>query len=453
MFDKILIANRGEIAVRVIRACKEMGIATVAVFSEADASALHVQLADEAVCVGQPKPQDSYLNMFNILSTACKTNAKAIHPGFGFLSENSRFAGMCAECGIKFIGPSADVISKMGDKATARRIMKKAGVPIIPGTDGVVAGYEEAAAFAREYGPPVMIKATAGGGGKGIRVVRDMDKLEESYYQASAEAKAAFGNDGVYLEKMIENAKHIEVQILADSFGNTIHLGERDCSVQRRNQKLLEEAPAVCLNEKTRRGICEAAVRAAKAVGYESAGTIEFLYDKSGRFYFMEMNTRIQVEHPVTEMVTGVDIVKEQLKIAAGEKLGLAQKDVKRDGHAIECRVNAENARMNFAPSPGVVEYLFVPGGFGVRVESGVFAGYSIPPFYDSMIAKVIAHGADRAEAIAKMRRALGEFVIEGVENNIDFQLEILEEEEYISGAFDTGFVQRMLDISRRRIQ
>jgi len=446
MFDKILIANRGEIAVRVIRACKELGVGTVAVFSEADASALHVQLADEAVCVGPPRPQDSYLNMYNILSTACKIGAQAIHPGFGFLSENQRFAGICAECGIKFIGPPAGVIGKMGDKATARRIMKAAGVPVIPGTDGVVPDFGGARAFALDNGLPVMIKATAGGGGKGIRLVRDMDKLEEAFYQAGAEAKAAFGNGGVYLEKLIENAKHIEVQILADGHGNVIHLGERDCSVQRRNQKLLEEAPAACLDERTRREIRGAAVRAAKAADYESAGTIEFLYDNSGHFYFMEMNTRIQVEHPVTEMVTGIDIVKEQLRIAAGDKLSFSQDDVKFTGHAIECRVNAENARMNFAPSPGTIEYLFVPGGFGVRVDSSVYAGYVIPPYYDSMIAKVIAHGAGREEAIARMQRALGEFVIEGVESNIDFQLEILEAEEYRSGGYDTGFIQRMLE-------
>ncbi len=438
LFKKILIANRGEIAVRVIRACKELGIATVAVFSEADKNALHVQLADEAVCVGPPKSRDSYLNMYNILSAACKTKAAAIHPGFGFLAENSVFAGMCEECNIKFIGPSGSVIAKMGDKAAARAVMESAGVPVIPGC-GIIAEFGEAKAFAKAAGYPVVIKAAAGGGGKGIRIVREPSALEDAFYAAKNEALAAFSDDRVYMEKLIENAKHIEVQVLADRYGNIIHLGERDCSVQRRNQKLLEEAPAICLTDAVKAEIGKAAVNAAAAAGYENAGTIEFLYGADRRFYFMEMNTRIQVEHPVTEMVTGIDIVKEQIKIACGERLSVTQDDVRFLGHAIECRVNAENIKAGFAPSPGRINYLFIPGGYGVRVDSGVFAGYTIPPFYDSMIAKVIAHGATRDEAIARMRRALSEFIIEGVENNIDLQMDILSDEDFLAGTFHTG--------------
>ena len=401
MFQKILIANRGEIAVRIIRACREMGIQTVAVFSEPDRDALHTQLADEAVCIGPAKAQDSYLNMQNIISAAVATKAQAIHPGFGFLAENSIFAGMCAECNIKFIGPDSSIIDAMGNKSNARELMIKAGVPVIPGSDGVVENAEKAKEVAKRLGYPVMVKASAGGGGKGIRIVRSEDELEDAYESAKSETKAAFGDDTMYMEKVIENARHIEIQILGDEHGNVIHLGERDCSLQRRNQKVLEESPSPVLPEETRKAMGEAAVRAAKAVGYKSAGTIEFLYDREGKFYFMEMNTRIQVEHPVTEMVTGIDIVKEQIKIAEGSVLDIKQSDVKITGHAIECRINAENPDRNFAPSPGTIDYLLVPGGtLGVRVDSAVYAGCSILPYYDSMIAKVITYGNTRAEAV-----------------------------------------------------
>lgn len=444
MFQKILIANRGEIAVRIIRACREMGIQTVAVFSEPDRDALHTQLADEAVCIGPAKAQDSYLNMQNIISAAVATKAQAIHPGFGFLSENSIFAGMCAECNIKFIGPDSSIIDAMGNKSNARELMIKAGVPVIPGSDGVVENAEKAKEVAKKLGYPVMVKASAGGGGKGIRIVRSEDELEDAYESAKSETKAAFGDDTMYMEKVIENARHIEIQILGDEHGNVIHLGERDCSLQRRNQKVLEESPSPVLPEETRKAMGEAAVRAAKAVGYKSAGTIEFLYDREGKFYFMEMNTRIQVEHPVTEMVTGIDIVKEQIKIAEGSVLDIKQSDVKIKGHAIECRINAENPDRNFAPSPGTIDYLLVPGGtLGVRVDSAVYAGCSILPYYDSMIAKVITYGNTRAEAIEKMRRCLYEFVIEGVDTNIEFQEKILTNEKYLEGLFDTGFIAR----------
>ena len=444
MFQKILIANRGEIAVRIIRACREMGIQTVAVFSEPDRDALHTQLADEAVCIGPAKAQDSYLNMQNIISAAVATKAQAIHPGFGFLAENSIFAGMCAECNIKFIGPDSSIIDAMGNKSNARELMIKAGVPVIPGSDGVVENAEKAKEVAKRLGYPVMVKASAGGGGKGIRIVRSEDELEDAYESAKSETKAAFGDDTMYMEKVIENARHIEIQILGDEHGNVIHLGERDCSLQRRNQKVLEESPSPVLPEETRKAMGEAAVRAAKAVGYKSAGTIEFLYDREGKFYFMEMNTRIQVEHPVTEMVTGIDIVKEQIKIAEGSVLDIKQSDVKITGHAIECRINAENPNRNFAPSPGTIDYLLVPGGtLGVRVDSAVYAGCSILPYYDSMIAKVITYGNTRAEAIEKMRRCLYEFVIEGVDTNIEFQEKILTNEKYLEGLFDTGFIAR----------
>lgn len=442
MFNKILIANRGEIAVRIIRACREMGIATVAVFSEPDREALHTQLADEAVCIGPARSADSYLNMQNIISAAVLTKAQAIHPGYGFLSENSTFAAMCEECNIKFIGPDSEIIDKMGNKSNARELMISAGVPVIPGSDGVVDNVEKAYETADRLGYPVMVKASAGGGGRGIRIVRTKDELAEAYETAKSETKSAFGDDTMYMEKVIEHARHIEIQILGDNFGNIIHLGERDCSLQRRNQKVLEEAPSPALSAETRKKMGEAAVRAAKFVGYKSAGTIEFLYDKDGNFYFMEMNTRVQVEHPITEMVTGVDIVKEQIKIAAGEKLQYSQKDIQIKGHAIECRINAENPEKNFIPSPGTIDYLLMPGGgIGVRVDSAVYAGYTISPYYDSMIAKVITCGRTRKEAIAKMYRALYEFVIEGVETNIDFQETILFNKKYIEGEFDTSFI------------
>ncbi len=446
MFSKILIANRGEIAVRIIRACREMGIQTVAVHSDIDQDCLHAQLADEAICIGPAKSTESYLNMQNILSAAVATGAQAIHPGFGFLAENSTFASMCEECNIKFIGPRASVIDAMGNKANARALMIAAGVPVIPGSSGTLETLEDAKREASRLGYPVMVKASAGGGGKGIRVVRNEEALEKAYESAKSETKAAFGDDTLYMEKLIENARHIEIQILGDAFGNVVHLGERDCSLQRRNQKVLEECPSPALDEATRAAMGEAAVRAAKAVGYESAGTIEFLYDTDGKFYFMEMNTRIQVEHPVTEMVTGIDIVKEQIRIAEGTPLSFTQKDVVIRGHAIECRINAENPEKGFAPSPGTINYLLVPGGgLGVRIDSAIYPGYTIPPFYDSMIAKVITYGNTRAEAIEKMRRCLYEFLISGVDTNIEFQEKILTNEQYQKGLFDTSFISKVI--------
>ena len=445
MLERILIANRGEIAVRIIRACREMGIHTIAVFSEPDRDALHTQLADEAVCIGPARGSDSYLNMQNIISTAVLRKAQGIHPGFGFLAENSTFATMCEECNIKFIGPDPKTIDEMGNKSNARQLMIKADVPVIPGSDGIVNGIDEAYKVAEELGYPVIVKASAGGGGKGIRIVREKAELEKAFESAQSETIAAFGDDSMYMEKLIENARHIEVQILGDNFGNVIHLGERDCSMQRRNQKVLEEAPSPALSEEIRKKMGEAAIRAAKIVGYKGAGTIEFLYDESSeKFYFMEMNTRIQVEHPVTEMITGIDIVKEQIRIASNEPLSVTQEDVVFKGHAIECRINAENPSKNFAPSPGKIDYLLMPGGgLGLRVDSAVYAGYTIPPFYDSMIAKVITYGSDRNEAIAKMKRALEEFVIHGIDTNIEFQEAILNNKLYLEGKFDTSFIGR----------
>ena len=446
MFDKILIANRGEIAVRIIRACREMGIKTVAVFSEPDREALHTQLADEAVCIGSAKVGDSYLDMNNIISAAVEKQAQAIHPGFGFLSENSMFAGVCKDCNIKFIGPKGSVIDALGNKANARQMMINAGVPVIPGSDGVLADVEQAYEMADKLGYPVIVKASAGGGGKGIRIVRKKEELKEAFLSAQSETKAAFGDDSMYMEKLIEGARHIEVQILGDSFGNVIHLGERDCSLQRKNQKVLEETPCEVLSESTRVKICDSAVRAAKAAGYENAGTIEFLYDEdSDKYYFMEMNTRVQVEHPITEMVTGVDIVKEQIRIAAGEKLLYTQDDIKISGHAIECRINAENPSRNFAPCPGTIDYLLMPsGGLGLRVDSAIYQGYEIPPYYDSMLAKVIVHGRDRDEAISKMKRALYEFVIEGVDTNIEYQNKILNNKQFEKCQYNTSFLENV---------
>ena len=444
MFDKILIANRGEIAVRIIRACREMGIKTVAVFSEPDREALHTQLADEAVCIGSAKVGDSYLDMNNIISAAVEKQAQAIHPGFGFLSENSMFAGVCKDCNIKFIGPKGSVIDALGNKANARQMMINAGVPVIPGSDGILADVEQAYEMADKLGYPVIVKASAGGGGKGIRIVRKKEELKEAFLSAQSETKAAFGDDSMYMEKLIEGARHVEVQILGDSFGNVIHLGERDCSLQRKNQKVLEETPCEVLSESTRAKICDSAVRAAKAAGYENAGTIEFLYDEdSDKYYFMEMNTRVQVEHPITEMVTGVDIVKEQIRIAAGEKLLYTQDDIKISGHAIECRINAENPSRNFAPCPGTIDYLLMPsGGLGLRVDSAIYQGYEIPPYYDSMLAKLIVHGNNREEAIAKMKSALGEMIIQGVDTNVDYQFEIMNDPDYQKGVFDIGFLE-----------
>ncbi len=446
MFDKILIANRGEIAVRIIRACREMGIKTVAVFSEPDREALHTQLADEAVCIGSAKVGDSYLDMNNIISAAVEKQAQAIHPGFGFLSENSMFAGVCKDCNIKFIGPKGSVIDALGNKANARQMMINAGVPVIPGSDGILADVEQAYEMADKLGYPVIVKASAGGGGKGIRIVRKKEELKEAFLSAQSETKAAFGDDSMYMEKLIEGARHVEVQILGDSFGNVIHLGERDCSLQRKNQKVLEETPCEVLSESTRAKICDSAVRAAKAAGYENAGTIEFLYDEdSDKYYFMEMNTRVQVEHPITEMVTGVDIVKEQIRIAAGEKLLYTQDDIKISGHAIECRINAENPSRNFAPCPGTIDYLLMPsGGLGLRVDSAIYQGYEIPPYYDSMLAKVIVHGRDREEAIAKMKRALYEFVIEGVDTNIEYQNKILNNKQFEKCQYNTSFLENV---------
>lgn len=446
MFDKILIANRGEIAVRIIRACREMGIKTVAVFSEPDREALHTQLADEAVCIGSAKVGDSYLDMNNIISAAVEKRAQAIHPGFGFLSENSMFAGVCKDCNIKFIGPKGSVIDALGNKANARQMMINAGVPVIPGSDGVIANVDGAYKMADKLGYPVIVKASAGGGGKGIRIVRKKEDLKEAFLSAQSETKAAFGDDSMYMEKLIEGARHVEVQILGDSFGNVIHLGERDCSLQRKNQKVLEETPCEVLSEATRAKICESAVKAAKAAGYENAGTIEFLYDEdSDKYYFMEMNTRVQVEHPITEMVTGVDIVKEQIRIAAGEKLSYRQDDIRISGHAIECRINAENPSRNFAPCPGMIDYLLVPsGGIGLRVDSAIYQGYEIPPYYDSMLAKVIVHGKDREEAIAKMKRALYEFVIEGVDTNIEYQNKILNNKKFEKCQYNTSFLENV---------
>lgn len=441
MFKKILIANRGEIAVRIIRACREMGIKTVAVYSEIDVNALHTQLADEAICIGPAKSKDSYLNEENILSATVLTGAEAIHPGFGFLSENSKFAKMCEECNITFIGPSFENIENMGNKAKAREMMINANVPIVPGSDGIVENSQSALEISRKIGYPVMIKASAGGGGRGIRIVRDEEELISSFETAKTEAKTAFGDDSMYIEKFIEEPRHIEIQILADNYGNTIYLGERDCSIQRRNQKVMEEAPGPTISEELRMSMGEVAVKAAKSIGYKNAGTIEFLLDKHGNYYFMEMNTRIQVEHPITEMITGIDLIKEQIKIAYGESLSFTQEDIKLNGHAIECRINAENPSKNFMPCPGEINYLHLPGGLGVRIDSSVYQGYIIPPTYDSMIAKLIVHGRTREEAIGRMERALGEFIIDGVTTNIGFQLEILSNPKFLSGDFDTSFV------------
>ena len=443
MFRKILIANRGEIAVRIIRAASELGIDTVAVYSTADKEALHTLLADEAVCIGPAKSTDSYLNMNAVLSAAVLTGAEAIHPGFGFLSENSKFATMCEEVGIKFIGPSGAVMDLMGDKINARAQMIKAKVPVIPGSDGEVHTSEEALEVAEKIGYPVMLKASAGGGGKGIRKVEKAEDLVAAFESASSEAKAAFGNGAMYMERVIYPARHIEVQILADQQGHVVHLGERDCSLQRNNQKVLEESPSVAIGKTLRQQIGEAAVRAAESVGYENAGTIEFLLDEAkGEFYFMEMNTRVQVEHPVTEFVTGVDIVKEQIKIANGQELSFSQDDVEIRGHAIECRINAENPAFNFAPSPGKISNVYLPsGGVGLRVDSAVYPGYTIPPYYDSMIAKIIVHGENRFDALMKMQRALYELEIDGVVTNSGFQLDLISDPNVIAGDYDTAFL------------
>ena len=444
MINKVLIANRGEIAVRIIRACREMGIETVAVYSEADASALHVQLADEAVCIGPAASKDSYLNMENIISATVISGADAIHPGFGFLSENARFAEMCRQCHITFIGPSPELIHRMGNKSEARKTMMEAGVPVVPGTKEPVFEAAEGKKIADAMGYPVMIKASSGGGGKGMRIAASSEEFEENFRLAQMESVSSFNDDTMYIEKYIEAPRHIEFQILGDAYGHVIHLGERDCSIQRRHQKVLEESPSPAMTEKLRKKMGDTAIRAAKAVGYESAGTIEFLLDKNENFYFMEMNTRIQVEHPVTESVTNVDLIKSQIRIASGEALNIRQEDVVFKGHAIECRINAENPEKNFRPSPGKINHLHLPGGKGIRVDTAVYAGYTIPPYYDSMIAKVIVLGKSRNEAIKKMKSALSEFIVDGIDTNVDFQMEIMNNTRFQSGDFSTDFIEQM---------
>jgi acetyl-CoA carboxylase biotin carboxylase subunit len=443
MIKKLLIANRGEIAVRVIRACRELGVESVAVFSEADRESLHVQLADEAYCIGPTSSKESYLNFTNIISVAKLTGCDAIHPGYGFLAENADFAELCREVNITFVGPSPEAITRMGTKDIARETVADAGVPIVPGSKGIIKNIEEAIELSNHMGYPVIIKATAGGGGKGIRVAKNEQELIKGISITQQEAATAFGNPGVYIEKYIEDFRHVEIQVLADSYGNTIHLGERDCSIQRRLQKLLEETPSPALDGEIREEMGNAAVKAAQAVEYTGAGTVEFIYDyRNRKFYFMEMNTRIQVEHPVTEMVTGVDLIKEQIKIASGEKLPLTQSEVTFTGWAIECRINAENPEKNFMPSPGKIKMYLPPGGFGVRIDSAAYPGYTIPPYYDSMIAKVIAYGNTREEAISRMKRALSEFVVEGIHTTIPFHLKLLEHEKFVEGQFNTKFLE-----------
>ena len=441
MLNKVLIANRGEIAVRIIRACREMGIKTVAVYSEADKNSLHKELADEAVCIGPAPSNKSYLNVKAIIEAACLKGCDSIHPGYGFLSENSSFAKMCTEIGIKFIGPSYEMIELMGNKSKAKETMKKAGVPVVPGSDGIVDNVLEAVKVASEIGYPVILKASSGGGGKGIRVAYNKDELVKFYDIVKQEAKISFNDDSIYIEKFIENPRHIEIQIIADEHGNVIHLGERDCTIQRKNQKVFEETPSGIISEKLRQKMGKTAVNAMKQIGYSSVGTIEFLVDKNKDFYFMETNTRVQVEHPITEAITGIDIIKEQLRIASGEKLKYKQEEIKFTGHSLEARINAENPNKNFMPCPGQIKELHIPGGNGIRVDTAIYAGYKIPPTYDSMIAKVIVHGKDRTESITKMKSALGEFVIDGIDTNIEFLYEILENEKFINNDYDTSFL------------
>lgn len=443
MLKKVLVANRGEIAVRIIRACREMGVRTVAIYSEADKTALHKSLADEAICIGPAQPTKSYLNVKAIIEAACLTGCDSIHPGFGFLSENSNFAKICKEIGIKFIGPDYTMIELMGNKSKAKETMKNAGVPVVPGSQGLLKSLQEAKEIAKQIKYPVILKASAGGGGKGIRIAYSEEDLIKAYEVVKQEALLSFNDDSLYIEKFVENPRHVEIQILADEHGNCVHLGERDCSVQRRNQKILEETPSSAISDALRKKMGEVAVNAVKKVGYENAGTIEFLVDKNKDFYFMEMNTRVQVEHPVTEMVTGLDIIKEQIKIASGEKLSVSQKEITFTGHSLECRVNAEDPDKNFIPCPGKITELHLPGGNGIRVDSAIYAGYTIPMNYDSMIAKVIVHGKTREESIAKMKSALGEFVIEGVKTNIDFLYKILENENFIKNNYDTSFIKK----------
>ena len=443
MFNKILIANRGEIAVRIIRACREMGIRTVAVYSEADKDCLHTLLADEAICIGPAPSSQSYLNMERILSATVAMKADAIHPGFGFVSENARFAKLCQQCNITFIGPSAEIINRMGNKSEARNTMMQAGVPVVPGSKEPVYTAEDGLAMAKEIGFPVMIKASSGGGGKGMRISRSEEDFTEHFNAAQLESVKGFSDDTMYIEKYIEKPRHVEFQIMGDKFGHVVHLGERDCSIQRRHQKVMEESPCEVMSPELRKKMGEVAVKAAKAVNYENAGTIEFLLDKDKNFYFMEMNTRIQVEHPVTEMVSGIDLIKEQIRVAAGEPLSVSQEDIQIKGHAIECRINAENPKKHFMPCPGRITNVHIPGGNGVRVDTHIYNDYKVPANYDSMLMKLIVYDKDRASAIAKMRSALGEVIIEGIETNIDFQYEILENEAFQKGDTDTGFIEK----------
>lgn len=443
MLKKVLIANRGEIAVRIIRACREMGIRTVAIYSEVDKDALHVKLADQAICIGPAQSAKSYLNIKAILEAACLTGADSIHPGFGFLSENANFAKICEEMGIKFIGPNYQLIELLGNKSKAKETMKKAGVPVVPGSNGLIYSKEEAVKLAEEIKYPVILKASAGGGGRGIRIAHNKEELEKAYSLVKQEAKVSFNDDSIYMEKFIENPRHVEIQVLADEHGNGIHLGERDCSVQRRNQKIIEETPANIINNETRKKMGEVAVKAVKEIGYTNAGTIEFLVDKNQDFYFMEMNTRVQVEHPVTEMVTGIDIIKEQIKIAGGEKLKIKQNDIKVNGHSMEARINAENPDKNFMPCPGTITGLHIPGGNGIRVDTAIYSGYTIPPTYDSMIAKIIVHGKTREESIAKLKSAVAELVVDGITTNADFILKILDNKNFQANKYDTSFIEK----------
>lgn len=446
VISKVLVANRGEIAVRIIRACREMNIETVAIYSTADKDSLHVKLADEAVCIGKPLPKDSYLNIESIITVAVLTGADAIHPGFGFLSENAKFARICRECNIKFIGPTPEMIELMGDKARARQMMIEADVPVVPGSDGTVGAAEDARVLAKRIGYPVILKAVSGGGGRGMRIVWNESEIEMAFNTASNEALSAFGDGSMYLEKYIVEPRHIEFQILGDAYGNVVHLGERDCSLQRRHQKVIEEAPSPCISPALRKKMGEAAIRAAKAVKYENAGTIEFIVDKDRNFFFIEMNTRIQVEHPVTEMITGIDLIREQIRIASGKRLQLTNKDIQIKGHAIECRINAENPKLNFRPCAGKIVELHLPGGRGVRIDTAIYPGYSVPPTYDSMLAKIIAYGDTREEAISIMKRALAEAVIEGIDTNIDFQYDLVHTDAFNEGYFDTSFIEKNLD-------
>ena len=444
MIKKVLVANRGEIAVRIIRACREMGIETVAVYSEADRESVHTQLADEAICIGPAQSSESYLSMEQIISATITSGADAIHPGFGFLSENSKFASLCEQCNITFIGPSAEVIRKMGNKSEARNTMIEGGIPVIPGSKDPIYDVRTGAQAAERIGYPVIIKAALGGGGKGMRVANTAEEFESSFMTAQKEAKNAFGDDTMYIEHFVRHPRHIEFQILADSQGNVIHLGERDCSIQRNHQKMIEEAPSSAISPKLRKLMGETAIKAAKVCMYTNAGTVEFLLEKNENFYFIEMNTRIQVEHPVTEWVTGIDLIKEQIKIASGLPLSYKQKDIKIKGHAIECRINAENPTKNFRPSPGTITGMFLPGGKGVRVDSAIYEGYTVPPYYDSMLAKITVHTDTREESITKMRSVLGEVVIDGIDTNIDYLFKILEHPDYCSGNIDIEFIEKM---------